>query len=362
MRGFVGIGLSDNIEAAINEATVGVKTADLFVLIAPFSKAANAAEALSAKYPGVPIIGTTGLSIGKKSKEESQITVIAFAGVTVATGIIGDTNKSPINYIKDFEQDLKSMEFSPDNTVCISFMTGNEEKTVSTLNSVLAKHSIPLAGSTCYGTPLGEQASVIYNDKLCTKSCVYAFIKNNAGKIKVYKENMYEPLTEKPFYATLVDPNTKTLFQLNDRPAFEVYSEVTGIEKDDIVASMHTNPLGRMLGDDIYIASTLSLDMNGVMFNGKIINDNDSVHIMQLGDFREINSATKANIKENSSKISFVLSFDSIGRYKVFEEEDYVEDYINTMSSMGAYAGTISEGQQCNSQHMNQTLVLVVFE
>jgi len=293
MRGFVGIGQSDNIEAAINEATGGLRNADLLILFAPFDKAAKAAELLAAKYPSVPMIGTTGTSVGKGTLLENAITVIGMAGVSVATGIIKDTTKSPITYIKDFENDLRSLDASTENTVCLEFVTNNEEKTISTINSVLTRYNISLAGSTAHGTPLGEQPSVIFNGALYKKSCVYAFVKNNAGRIFVTKENIYETLSPKPYFANLVDTNTKTLFQLDGTPAFQVYTDETGVEKDDIVSNMINNPLGRLLGDDIYLISTSSLDLNGVMFNGKIINENDSIYIMKLGDYASIKKKYK---------------------------------------------------------------------
>ncbi len=362
MRAFVGIGQSDNIEAAVNEATSGIRTADLFILTAPFNKAEDSATFLSQKYPGVPVIGTTAPSVGKGSYSETNLTIIAFAGVTVATGIIEDTVKAPVNYIKDFEDNLKSIEPAAHNTICIDFITNNEEKTVSTMNSVLNRYNISLAGATAYGTPLGEQPSVIYNGKIYKKSCVYAFIKNNSGRIHVHKEDIYEPLSTSPHFATLVDTNTKTLFQLDNEPAFEVYSAETGVTKDEIVSNMINNPLGRVLGDDIFIASTLSLDMNGVMFNGKIINENDSVFIMQAGDFRSINEDTLSTIKSVSSKRSFVLGFDSISRIKLFDREGFTDDYLSNMSTLGNYTAIVTEGQQYNSQHVNQTLVCVIFD
>ena len=48
MRGFVGIGQSDNIETAVSEATAGIRNADLFILMAPFNKAEMSASML---YP-----------------------------------------------------------------------------------------------------------------------------------------------------------------------------------------------------------------------------------------------------------------------------------------------------------------------
>lgn len=362
MRGFVGIGHAENIEEAVNEATAGLKNADLLVLLAPFDAAEQAADLLSQKYPAVPMIGTCGNSVGKSDIEDRQIVVVGFAGVTVSCGLIKDIRTAPVMYVKQFEDNLKSIDASSANTICMEFLTGAEDKVLSTLGSVLNRYDIPLAGGSSYGVPLGEKHIVIYNGKIYSRSCVYAFIKNNAGKIKLFCENIYEKMNKRPHYATLVDVNTKSLFQLDGTPAYEVYSEETGCDKDNIVSNMPKNPLGRALGDDIYISATQSLDMNGVMFNGKSLYENDSVYIMQLGDYQQIHKEMLDTIKASTNRISFIFAFDCVNRLRLFAENDYLSDYIDSMSCLGNYAALISNGQQYNNQHCNQTLVCAVFE
>lgn len=362
MRGFVGIGQSDNIEAAVSEATGGLRNADLLILLAPYDKAEKAASFLLEKYPSVPMIGTTGASVAGDKTGDSQIIVIGLAGVTVSCGLVQDLNKAPLNYIKDFESSLKELEFKPEHTICMEFITGNEEKTISTLSTVLNRYNISLCGGSSYGTPLGEKPLVIYNGKIYYQSCVYAFIKNNAGKIRLFKENIYEKLSERAHFATLVDSNTKTLFQLDDEPAHEVYTRETGVETENIADNMINNPLARMLGDDTYLIQTKSLDINGVMFNGKAVYENDSIYIMQPGDYRQIHADTIAMIKGSSNRISFVFGFDSINRLKFFTGEDYLQDYLSSMSELGTYVSLLGDGQQYNNQHINQTLVCAVFE
>lgn len=362
MRGFVGISHAQSIEEAVNEATTGLKNADLLILLAPFHAAGQAAALLSQKYPAVPMIGTCGRSIGKTGIEDNQLTVVGLAGVTVACGFIKDTEKAPVMYIKQFEDNLKRIDASPANTICMEFLTGAEDKVLSTLGSVLNRYDIPLAGGSSYDIPLGEKHIVIYNGNVYTNSCIYAFIKNNAGKIKLFRENIYEKISRRPHYATLVDSNTKSLFQLDDTPAYEIYSEETGRGRDSIVSGMPEYPLGRALGDDIYITATQSLDMNGVMFNGKALYENDSVYIMRLGDFQQIHSEMLETIRTSTNRISFIFAFDCVNRLRLFAEKDYLSDYIASMSELGSYASLISNGQQYNNQHCNQTLVCAVFE
>ena len=68
MKGFVGIGRADHVETAITEATAGLKKADFLILIAPFSKIEAAAALLGEKYPGTPMIGTSGEGIAKEMR------------------------------------------------------------------------------------------------------------------------------------------------------------------------------------------------------------------------------------------------------------------------------------------------------
>ena len=94
MKGFVGIGRADHVETAITEATAGLKKADFLILIAPFSKIEAAAALLGEKYPGTPMIGTSGEGIAKEMGLTQAIIVIGFAGIEVCTGIIEDVRNA----------------------------------------------------------------------------------------------------------------------------------------------------------------------------------------------------------------------------------------------------------------------------
>lgn len=362
MRGFVGTSQSDNISEAIAQATKGLKKADLLILVTPFIKAEKAAEYLAEKYPGTPMIGTTSAFYTSGNTDDKGIMVIALAGVTVATGVITNLRKTPVTSILEFEDTLNTMEPAADNTVCLEFNTGNEEKLLATINSVLRRYDISLAGSSSYGTPLGDKNQIIYNGKLMADTAVYAFVKNNAGRIIVGKENIYRKLSENPHFATLVDRNTKTLFQLDDIPAHEVYTSETGIEKEGIVENMLINPLGRGAGQDVFITATNSLDMNGVMFNGKAIFENEAVFIMEPDDLEQVNQDTLDTINSQLEKTSFSLCFDSVNRLRYIAGTGKLDDYMNNIGSLGTFAGILGIGQQIKNQHVNQTLVYVVFE
>jgi hypothetical protein len=239
-------------------------------------------------------------------------------------------------------------------------MTGCEERVLSTVHDSLLEAGVPLIGASAYGVLLGEKHCVILDGKVHTRSCAYAFIKNKGGKIHLYKENIYKRQSRRAHFANLVEPGTKTLFQLDGVPALELYQEETGVQLEDILSAMPRHPLGRALGDDTCIIQTMSVDRNGVMFNGKAIYENDSIYIMDVDDYRQIHEELLASIQ--ASPVSFLLGFDSANRVRLFAEEDALTDYVASFRTVAPAAIFVGDGQQFNNQHMNQTLVLAAFE
>lgn len=123
MKGFVGIGRADHVETAITEATAGLKKADFLILIAPFSKIEAAAALLGEKYPGTPMIGTSGEGIAKEMRLTQAIIVIGFAGIEVCTGIIEDVRTTPVKSMHTFLANLQAIEPGDSDTICLEFMT-----------------------------------------------------------------------------------------------------------------------------------------------------------------------------------------------------------------------------------------------
>ena len=360
MKGFVGIGRSDQVETAINEATEGLKKADFLILVAPFSKLETAADLLGEKYPGTPMIGTSGESIARQLVLNHAILVIGFAGVEVCTGVISDVRTVPVRSMRSFHADMEAIDAGDSDTICLEFMTGSEERVLSTVHDSLKEAGIPLIGASAYGVLLGEKHCVLVDGKLYNRSCAYAFVKNKHGKIHLFKENIYKRQSRRAHFANLVEPGTKTLFQLDGVPALELYQEETGTALEDIIAAMPRHPLGRALGDDTCIIQTMSVDRNGVMFNGKSIYENDSIYIMDVDDYRQIHTDLLEELQ--SLPISFILGFDSANRLRLFAEDDYLTDYAASFDTVANSALFVGDGQQYNNQHMNQTLVIAAFE
>ena len=244
----------------------------------------------------------------------------------------------------------------------MEYCTGSEEKLVTTFTSCLETKGIHLAGGTVFGVPDGKSPVVAYNGELYEDACVYALIKNTTGKIRVYKENIYEKTSAESHFATKVDVSRKALIELDGRPAADVYSAELDIPRDKIIDNVLVNPMGRAVGDQVFISSMNGMDTDGTLTNYKRINKNDCIYFLSLGDYKATEQKTRQQIQQDASHISLVLSIDCIYRYLLYEKEGYFSTYAKDMASLGPHLGIVGGGEQYNNQHVNQTMVCVVFE
>lgn len=362
MRTFIGTG-QGNPRDAVKQAIQGLKAPAAIIFMAPYDMAEEVAVLIREAYPDAPSIGTIGTKLVNGKVDENNFAVLAFfEDVRVSCGIITDISRCPVAHIGEIQRKLSEISAASENTVCIEYCTGSEEKLVTTFTSCLEKRGISLIGGTVFGVPEGKPPIVAYNGKIYEDACVYAFVKNLTGKVKVYKENIYENNAKQAHFATKVDVSRKALIELDGRPAAEVYSKELGLPKDKIIDNVLINPMGRAVGEQVFISSMMTLESDGTLINYKRINKNDCIYFLSLGDYKEIEKKTREKIKSDMKHISLVLSVDCAYRYFLYNGENYTAAYAKDMASLGSHIGIIGGGEQYNNQHVNQTMVCAVFE
>lgn len=362
MKSYVGIG-KGNVAVAVDKALAGIGSPSAIIFLSSYEQIGETAKIIAKKFPEVPSIGTLGTKLANGEYGDDNLVVLAlYDDAKTECGIIRDVSLCPVASTCEINDKISSVSPGRDNTVCIEFCTNDEEKLVTTFNSCLSKKGIKLAGGTVFGVPEGKNAVVAYNGKVYEDSCVYAIIKNTTGKIEVFKENIYEKKTNNYHFANKVDTDKKALIELDGRPAADVYSEEVGVPKNKIVENVFNNPIGRAVGDDVYISSMKDMDSKGTIYNYKRINKNDCIYFLTLGDYDKIEKNNREHIKDTFSKISLVFSIDCVYRYLLYQNEKYFDTYVRDIASLGPHVGIVGGGEQFNNQHVNQTMVCVVFE
>ncbi len=287
---------------------------------------------------------------------EKGVGVIAFTdGVTAAANVLESVSVMPVKYINRLEEDVKKVNASQKDTVCIDFCSGNDACVLTTLYSVLRQKNISLVGGT------GDTGKVSANGVVYEDAVAYAIVKNNNGRVKTYKENIYHQMGNYSFIASRTDKANYIIGELNGKPAKQVYQDILHVTEKEILTQTFKNPFGKINGDDTCIISIKEVNGNALTCFRQV-NDSDVLILLELGDFKETVRNTIRTIKQDFPRPSAVFSVNCLFRYLLFTENNYMNDYLREMSALGNHAGFVGYGEHHNNQFVNQSMTCVVFE
>lgn len=351
MKQFYGMSQNGNLK----EAAKGLSNPKLIILMSNAKQFDQHVSELESLFPGVPSIGCIGMSYNTKVVENG-VGIAAFTeGVTVVTNVLEEVSTMPVKYIDRLAQDVRKINATPKDTVCIDLCSHNDACVLTTVYSVLGKQNISLVGGT------GDAGKVSANGKVYEDAAAYALVKNTGGKVKVYKENLYRPMPGHRFIASKTDRSNYIIGELNGRPAKQVYEEALHISEKDISTQTFKNPLGKMNGQDICIISIKEVVGNSLACFRQV-NDSDVLTLLEIQDYRQIAEETIQAIRSDFNHISAIFSINCLFRYLLFSQEHHMDDYLRSMSTLGHHAGLVGYGEHCNRQFVNQTMTCVVFE
>ena len=337
MKQIYRVDKSGNLAQAISEITAP----KLLLLMSNNEQFEQHVEELERHFPGVPSIGCIGGSYGGQTVvADNGVAVIAMEGnLSVVTNVLEQASTMPVKYIGRLEEDINKVAASENNTICIDFCSGNDACVLTTIYSVLGKKHISLVGGT------GDGGKVSVNGKIYADADAYALIRNNDGKIKVYKENIYKQVPACRFIASKTDRSKYLIGELNGRPARKVYQDILNIGDKEMATQTFKNPLGKMNGQDICIISIKEV-VGDKLECYRQVNDSDVLTLLELQDISHVVENTINQIKKDF----------------LFSQEHYFETYLKSMSVLGDHAGLIGYGEHYNQQFVNQTMTCVVFE
>lgn len=266
-----------NLTQALSEITAP----KLLLLMSNNEQFEQHVEELERYFPGVPSIGCIGGSYGGQTVvADKGVAVIAMEGnLSVVTNVLEQASTMPVKYIGRLEEDINKVAASENNTICIDFCLGNDACVLTTIYSVLGKKHISLVGGT------GDGGKVSVNGKIYADADAYALIRNNDGKIKVYKENIYKQVPACRFIASKTDRSKYLIGELNGRPARKVYQDILNIGDKEMATQTFKNPLGKMNGQDICIISIKEV-VGDKLECYRQVNDSDVLTLLELHLYR----------------------------------------------------------------------------
>ncbi len=340
---------------SLDEALQGLYNPQFIMLLSNDAQFEEHVQALEKRYPGIPSIGCIGMSY-QTGVVEHGVGIIAFSdGVTAAANVLEQVSTMPVKYIQRLERDMQTVGGSSRDTVCIDFCAGNDACVLTTIYTALRQRGISLVGGT------GDQGKVSANGRVYQDAVAYALVRNQNGRVKTYKENIYHQLGNYRFIASNTDRSNYILGSLNGKPAKQVYKSILHVTDEEILTRTFQNPFGKINGDDTCIISIKEVHGNSLACFRQV-NDSDVLILLELGDYQAITRETIAQICRDFPRRSAIFSVNCLFRYKLFSEHNYMQTYLREMASLGCHAGFVGYGEHYNNRFVNQSMTCVVFE
>lgn len=351
MKQFFGMSQTGHLEEAIS----GLKNPQFIMLLSNADQFETHVKNLEKKFPKVPSIGCVGMSYAT-SVVEKGVGIIAFSeGVSVSANALEEVSVMPVKYIHRMEEDIRKVNGTGQDTVCIDFCTGNDACALTTIHTALRKNGISLVGGT------GDAGKVSVNGKVYTDAVAYAIVKNLHGRVKTYKENIYHQYKNYRFIASNTDKARYIIGALNGMPAKQVYQSILHVTDQDMLNRTLQNPFGKINGDDTCIISIKEVEGNALACYRQV-NDSDVLILLELGDYKSIVRKTIQKICQDFPTRSAVFSVNCLFRYMLFSERNYMQKYLQEMTMLGSHAGLVGYGEHYNNRFVNQSMTCAVFE
>lgn len=343
-------------------------TAPLLIVFSSCNKSFHFfSESLHKEFPDTTILGSTSyLQFSSEGNDTNGISLMAvFSGIECKGDVLLDIGRNPLAYKQNINIALKSFS-SFENMCCFELMTARsngEELVLDTLNSVLKDKQIPVFGGTsgCCNPDKNSETFVSINGIVYENACAFVLIKNLKGRIFSFKEHLYRP-TKNTFRVTDVDCESRTVYEYNGEPAALVVSKVLKTDISNVAEMLVGKPMGRVVGKEIFITEAASVNIdNSISFYSQIYNYS-KITLMEMDDIPSVFNRTKREITENI-QADFMFTVNCLSRTKLFEKKDLLVPFLDNLKSMApSFIGFSGYGEQYNLMHINQTMILVLFE
>lgn len=331
------------------------------------------AENIHSRFPKSETMGTTTYhhfaSKGDGNRGFSAMAI--FSGIDVNGGVLHEVGTRPITYAGKIVASYRELcvfaegEINGNNTCCIEFttaLTNGEELVLDTFDEVLSEKGINVYGSSG-GMADGEEGTLVaLNGMVYEDSCVYMMIHNRHGRIVSYKENIYKP-TKYCFTATDVNCDKRIIYELDNRPAVTVLQEVFDVPREDLTGILHNHHIGRMADDNIFITEVQDIGEDDSLSCFTQVYNMTRMVLLELDDMESVWRDTRINVERLVQHPSFSIMINCMGRTKVYEQEGKINAFVETVQkSYPNLIGVAGLGEQMGNVHLNQSMVLVLFE
>lgn len=368
MQTFQGRSAQTDARAAVQEAAAELP-ADLdliFVFSSTEQDPEQVAQALTERFPGVPLAGCTTsgehLSDGH-SRGNLVVTGIQapeYRWTTASVDLEGfDKGKAEAAAKELFEAvGVDPEEMDPEKLVSLLFidgLSGVEEDFTATLADAL--QGVPLAGGSA-GDDLKFEKTWVYGPhgaRSGAATLVMAYSPDGAP-IQIVK---HQHFTTTPRSVVVTRVEGRRVYEFDGYPALEGYARALGMEPEQVSGDVtFLNPVTFACNGELYVRSIQAIHDDGsISFYCAV----EEGMVLDISDHHEMSESLEQGLQFTRPP-EFVVGFNCIlraleatGSELHAEQSEILQKACNTLIGFDTY------GEQLNGLHINQTLVAVGF-
>lgn len=321
------------------------------------------------------LIGDSCLILGCTSSGEigtnegitkGGISAVAFGdnSMEVEAVVLEKITKVPLLYRGEIIEKLNKLSYRElqsnynnlTGLLLVDGLSASEEKVLSVLNSIF-DGNLPLIGGSAGDDLKFKETLLALNGKVYKDSAVFTMIKSKL-KMKIYRENIFESQGIE-MVITKADEKNRKIIEINNKPAKTAYAQLLGVNKNSLDNYILQNPIGRKVGDSIYISSIASIENESLNMYAQVF-ENSRTEILKEKNPIETQKETINKIKKDFNEICGLFCVNCILRSLEFEKKGLLAQWSKNFKNTSEYGGFVSYGEQYNKQHLNQTLTLLV--
>lgn len=355
---------SKDIALQAKEALKDFETKFLLFFASSNYEDSNPAKELSALFPNSKIIGSTSHSeYCNSTYTNNSVSIMAMdqesvedVCVEVIQNIHKEINIS--NSVKDMEAYFGGSEeiFNHfDKYVgVVLFESGAKAEEVFMDKLGDATNVLFVGGSS---SAAENNISRVYaDDKVYENAAVLAMLKTVKG-YDVLKTQSACVLSDRKLLVTKSNLHDRILYEFDNRPCGEVYAEVLGVPVDKISDYFVSNPLGIVIGDEIFVRTFNQIQGDGITLHCGLP-EGAEINVLKIGDI--VADTKQALDRVITYQPAGVINFNCL--YRTFEmlNKDLTQSYC---ALFGRYPSIgFSTGGEAFLGHINETSTVLIIK
>lgn len=270
----------------------------------------------------------------------------------VNTNDLSETSKSFSNY---FNKDFSELEFDKYiGMILIDGLSLSEEKIMDKLGDLT---NVLFVGGSAGDDLKFDKTFVYHNEKAYLNAAILTLIKPKNG-FDVIKTQSFVP-TDKKLVATKVNEEKRQVIEFNNKPAPEAYAEALGVSIDELPKHFIMNPIGLVIGNDVYIRSPQQIKDDSILFYCNI-KEGMETYILESTNILEETESVIKNKMEELGHIEGLVNFNCLFRTLELEAKNITKEYGHIFNLVPTI-GFSTYGEEYLG-HINQTATMILFK